>query len=129
MVLTYTPFLKRMATAFSIDAATMNFTKLSALFDTINVDKYLGKPLPSQITQDDYKNGMHLYFWYHQFTKSFNLSKAFATRPIRKVMESFDNRVKNIAGAGVKWSTIVLDEAHIVSLRNGLNFSSAQCIE
>ena len=127
MVLTYTPFLKKMATAFSMDTATMNLTKLAALFDTINVDKYLGKSLPSQITQDDYKNGMHLYYWYHQFTKSFNLSKAYATRPIRKVMESFDGRVKNLSG-GTKWSTVVLDEAHIIALRNGLNFTSALCI-
>jgi hypothetical protein len=109
MVLTYTPFLKRMATAFSIDTASMNLTKLAALFDTINVDKYLGKTLPSQISQEDFKNGMHLYYWYQQFTRSFNLSKAYSTRPIRKVLESFDNRVKSIAAAGVKWSTIVLD--------------------
>lgn len=127
MVLTYTPFLRKMATAFAIDISTMNFTKLAALFDTINVDKYLGKPLPSQIIQDDYKNGMHLYYWYHQFTKSFNLSKAYATRPLRRIMESFDGRTKNIA-TGIKWSTIVLDEAHIISLRNGLNFTSALCI-
>lgn len=51
MVLTYTPFLKRMASAFSIDTATMNFAKLTALFDTIIVDKYLGKAVPSQISQ------------------------------------------------------------------------------
>jgi hypothetical protein len=47
MVLIYTPFLKKMASVFKIDTSTMNFTKLTALHDTVTVDRYLGRPLPS----------------------------------------------------------------------------------
>ena len=53
MILTYTPFLKKMATIFKIDTSAMNFTKLAALYDTIAVDRYLGRSLPSEFTSVD----------------------------------------------------------------------------
>ena len=56
MVLTYTPFLKKAATAFGMDPLSMNFTKLAALYDTVNVDKYLGKSLPSGFKDEDFAN-------------------------------------------------------------------------
>lgn len=46
MVITYTPFLKKMATLFKIDQSLMNFTKIAQLYDTINVDRYLNRLLP-----------------------------------------------------------------------------------
>lgn len=46
MVLTYAPFLKKMASIFKIDPTAMNFTKLCSLYDTIRVDIFLGRPLP-----------------------------------------------------------------------------------
>lgn len=46
MVLTYTPFLKKIATIFNIDSNSINFTKIANLYDTIRVDRYLGRPLP-----------------------------------------------------------------------------------
>jgi len=51
MVLTYKPFLRKMATTFKIDESVMNFTKLASLYDTIRVDRYLGRPLPESFTQ------------------------------------------------------------------------------
>lgn len=56
MILTYTPFLKKAATAFGIEPSSMNFTKLAALYDTLNVDKYLGKSLPSSFKEEDWAN-------------------------------------------------------------------------
>lgn len=56
MVLTYTPFLKKAATAFGMDSSSMNFTKLAALYDSLNVDKYLGKSLPSGFKEEDWAN-------------------------------------------------------------------------
>lgn len=129
MVLTYTPFLRKAATAFGLDSNSMNFTKVAALYDTVNVNRYLGKPLPSGFTQDDFNNLQHLYNWYTHFTRSFSLSKAYNTRKINKVMGTFDERVKNITGYSLKWSTISVDSLDIVALQNDLNISSALCIE
>jgi|688.fasta_scaffold2738600_1 hypothetical protein len=56
MVLTYTPFLKKAATAFGMDPLSMNFTKLAALYDTVNVNKYLGKGLPNGFKDEDFAN-------------------------------------------------------------------------
>jgi hypothetical protein len=53
MVLTYNPFLKKIANIFKIDPASMNFTKLSTLYDTVQVDRYLGRQLPANFSQAD----------------------------------------------------------------------------
>lgn len=129
MVLTYTPFLRKAATVFGVDPASMNFTKLAALFDTVNVDKYLGKKLPSGFSEDDFNNMQHLYNWYAHFIRSFNLSRAFSSWELEKVLELFDNRIKKPDGVALRWTTISIDEPHLVSLQNDLNISSAQCIE
>jgi hypothetical protein len=34
----------------------MNFTKLAALYDTVNVNKYLGKGLPNGFNDEDFAN-------------------------------------------------------------------------
>jgi len=54
MVLTYNPFLKKMANMFKIDLASMNFTKLASLYDTLQVDRYLGRKLPADFSQADF---------------------------------------------------------------------------
>lgn len=56
MVLTYTPFLKKIATTFGIGPSTMSFTQLTALYDTLSVDKYLGKSLPSGLKEEEWAN-------------------------------------------------------------------------
>ncbi len=53
MVLTYNPFLKKMANTFKIDPVSMNFTKLASLYDTLQVDRYLGRQLPTDFSQPD----------------------------------------------------------------------------
>jgi hypothetical protein len=61
MNLTYYPFLKKIATTFSIPTESMNFTKASSLYDTLTVDLFLGRPWPKNFTQDDYLNLRHLH--------------------------------------------------------------------
>jgi hypothetical protein len=56
MILTYTPFLKKIANTFKIDPASMNFTKLASLYDTVRVDKYLGRKLPADFSSADLEN-------------------------------------------------------------------------
>jgi len=58
--MTYTPFLKKMATMFGADPLGMNFTKLTALYDTVSVDRYLGRSLPTEFTTADLTNLQHL---------------------------------------------------------------------
>ena len=48
MLLTYTPFLKKLATTFKIDPSSMTFKRMAELYDTINVDRYLARPLPQE---------------------------------------------------------------------------------
>lgn len=56
MLLTYSPFLRRMATTYNVDPSAMNFTKLASLYDTIRADRYLGRKLPAGFSQADLQN-------------------------------------------------------------------------
>lgn len=47
MAITYRPFLRKLGQTFNIDVAAMNFSKVSSLYDTLTVDRYLGRPLPN----------------------------------------------------------------------------------
>ncbi len=128
MVLTYTPFLKKMASTFNIEPSSMNFTKLSALYDTVRSDKYLGRKLPTSLTQSDFANLEHLYNWHKHFTYTFDLAKAYNTYKFNEVFTSFDNKIKN-PNSQVKWVTISANEIDIIAAQNGLKIASASCIE
>lgn len=128
MVLTYTPFLKKMASTFGIEASSMNFTKLSALYDTVRSDKFLGRKLPASFTQEDLNNLEHLYNWHKHFTYTFDLAKAYNTYKFNEVLSVFDSKVKNPNSLG-KWVTISANEIDIIAAQNGLKISSAACIE
>lgn len=128
MILTYTPFLKKMATTFKIDPASMNFTKLHSLYDTIRVDLNLGRSLPSDFTEEDLGSIEHLYNWYNHFTRSFDLAKAFSTFSFNQAISRFAEKVKNLSSTS-KWVTVSTFEGDLVSIHNNLNISSADCIE
>ena len=105
MMLTYTPFLKKMSSVFKIDPNAMNFTKLISLYDTIRADRYLGRPMPEEFTKEDEKNIEHLCYWYHHFILSFDLSKAFSAFTFNQVISNFDNKIKT-PNSDNKWVTI-----------------------
>jgi len=44
--MTYYPFIKRAAKIFNVTETNLTFQNMSSLFDTLTVDKYLGKTLP-----------------------------------------------------------------------------------
>jgi hypothetical protein len=46
MNITYYPFLKKLSSVFNIPINSMNFSRVSSLYDTLTVDKYLGRPMP-----------------------------------------------------------------------------------
>jgi hypothetical protein len=95
MTLTYAPFLRRMGQTFGIDTAAMNFSKISSLYDTLTVDKYLDRPMPANFTDGDYLNMRHLHYWLNYFKVSFNLSKAINTGKLTRILEDFEARISN----------------------------------
>lgn len=128
MVLTYTPFLRRVGQIFGIDAAAMNFSKISSLYDTLTVDRYLGRPFPKELTEDDYLNMRHLHYWLNYFKINFNLSKAINTGKLKRVLADFDGRIAN-ANQELKWTFLSAHDTDISGMLLDLNVSSAQCVE
>lgn len=128
MVQYYTPFLKKMANMFNIQPASMNFSKISSLYDTLTVDKYLGRPLPADLTDDDYLNMRHLHYWLNYFKINFNLSKAINTGKLTRVLQDFDGRIANLTTQVLKWTFLSAHDTDISGMLLDLNVSSAQCI-
>ena len=48
MNLTYYPFMKKMGQMFNF--TTYNFSSMVGLYDTLLVDKYLGRSMPDEFT-------------------------------------------------------------------------------
>lgn len=128
MTLTYAPFLRRMGQTFAIEPTSMNFSKISSLYDTLTVDRYLGRPLPQNITEDDYLNMRHLHYWFNYFKINFNLTKAINTGKLKRVLEDFDGRINNITGQVLKWTFLSAHDTDISGMLLDLNVSSAQCV-
>lgn len=53
MNVTYYPFFKKLAPIFNFSLTTASFYTMVRVMDVVNVDNYLGRPLPSNFTQDD----------------------------------------------------------------------------
>lgn len=107
----------------------LNFTSLDLLHDTLVVDKYLGNPMPANFTDEDYANIKHISVWYDLFQLSFNLSKAFNTNVIKRILEDFDDRINKPTGKALKWTALSAHDSNLNYLMNDLNISSADCIE
>jgi hypothetical protein len=87
MTTTYTPFLRKLTTLFyKNQTQTIKIDQVIDVFDTLHVDRYLGRSLPANISEDDYKNLDHLNSWYYTFTLSRNLSHLINTYKLKKVI-------------------------------------------
>ena len=130
MNLTYYPFMKRMADVFNIPTNRMNFSIISSLYDTLTVDKYLGRSMPEfGFSDSDYLNLRHLHYWYNFFKINFDLSRAINTGKLKKILKEFDDRISNLQTKALKWTFLSAHDTDASGMLLGLNMSSSQCIE
>lgn len=50
MIFTYSPFIKKLAPMFNYSADKAQLYTMLRVYDTVNVDKYLGRTLPQNFT-------------------------------------------------------------------------------
>lgn len=125
---TYTPFIRKTIQVFNL-SSNSTFQTLSSLFDTLIVDKFLGRPLPSGYTEDDLKNLNHIFNWFNNVKYSGNVSKVINSRKWEKIISEFDKRINNLTGYSLKWSFLSAHDTDVIPAKTDLNFSSFQCIE
>lgn len=128
MNVTYYPIIKKMSTIFNISVPDLTFSLLNSLYDTLNVDRYLGRSWPKDLSQADFENVEHLSNWYRHFTITKNLSKMYNTYKFQKILSDFDGRIKNISSSGVRWVSLSAEENDLVAAHVDLNISSSSCI-
>lgn len=126
--MTYYPFVKRMIQLFNL-SANSTFQTLSSLFDTLIVDKYLGRPLPNGLSAGDLDNLQHLHNYFNNIKYSGTVSKVINSRKYAKVLSEFDNRIKNLTGYPLRWTFMSAHDTDVLPAQSDLNFSSSQCIE
>ena len=130
MTATYTPFLRKLTTLFYKNQTQLiKLDQVIDVFDTLNVDRYLGRPLPANISQEDYKNLDHLNSWYYTYTLSRNLSHLINTYKLKKVVTEFENRVRLPNTYATKMTIMSVHDTDIASLLTDLNLTSSDCIE
>jgi lysosomal acid phosphatase len=106
----------------------MDFQTNQRIYDTLTVDRYLGRPWPSNFSESDYANMRHLHLWFNFLKFDFDLAKALNTNPLKRIMADFDDRISN-PNKALKWTFISCHDTDITSMLQGLNISNAQCIE
>ena len=92
---TYTPFIRKTIQLFNLSSDS-TFQTLSSLFDTLIVDKFMGRPLPTGYTQDDLDNLNHIFNWFNNVKYSGNVSKVINSRKFEKIISEFDKRINKI---------------------------------
>lgn len=85
MNLTYTPFQKKIIQTFNLSNTT-SFLSLGSLFDTLIVDKFMGRPLPSGFSASDLDNLQHIHNWINNLKYSGVASKVANTGKFSKVL-------------------------------------------
>lgn len=85
MNITYTPFVKKIISVFNL-TANATFQTLSSLSDTLIVDKYLGRSLPTGFNEDDYMNLQHIFNWYNNLKYSGTVSRVINSRKYAKII-------------------------------------------
>lgn len=87
MTLRYHPFLKKLTqNFFNNQTQTISIDQSIELFDTLYVDRYLNKPLPTVLTEADFENLNHLNSWYYTFIMSQGLAHLVNTYKLKKVI-------------------------------------------
>ena len=93
------------------------------------IDQYLGKKFPSNFSEADFQNIQHLHSWYNYFIYRDNLAKAKIFWKTSKILNDFDNRIKNINNNSPRFSFLSGHDTDIFPFNNVLNFSSSECVE
>jgi hypothetical protein len=89
MNMTYYPFIKKAFDIFNLTLtanSSSTFATLNSLFDTLVVDRYMGRPLPPNFSEDDYKNLEHLHNWFFTLKYSGDVAKLVNTYKFNKIM-------------------------------------------
>ena len=118
--------MKKMGKMFNF--TTLNFSAMVGLYDTLAVDDSIGNPLPDAFTREDYLNLQHLTTWYSLLRLNFNLSKAFNTNVLKRVIRDFEQRISNPQKMDLKWTFLSAHDTNVFAMANDLNISSAECI-
>lgn len=114
---------------FNFSLANVTLYTMLRVLDVVNVDNYLGRPLPQNFTEDDTKNVFHLANWYYYIVELGNNSLMYNTGKMQKIISVFDLRTKLPDSYALKWTFLSGHDTDIFAMHIGLNLSSAQCIE
>ena len=66
--------MNRMASLFNYTLPSDPLYGMLRVYDTVNVNKHLGRPLPNGFTNEDFDNLRHLANWYYSATETNNIT-------------------------------------------------------
>lgn len=90
MMTYYKPFMNKLAGIYNLSASqTSNFETFLEIYDVINVDKHLGRPIPSELTDQDFLNLRHMANWYYYVAMGGNSTAMADSGKISKIFSVF----------------------------------------
>lgn len=131
MYTTYYPFFKKLSPMFNFtlpSTAMSTFYLMLRVMDVVNVDNYLGRPLPQNFTKNDSDNVFHLANWHYSLAMLNKNSLTFSTGKLQKILSVFDMRTRLPDTYQLKWTFLSGHDTDIFALHLALNLSSPECI-
>ena len=119
MNITYWPFVKKMSSVFNL-TGDVTLATVAGLNSDLDCDRFLNRPIPEELTEEDIGNLKHLDSWYRQFTYVFDLAKALNRNRFKKILSVFDGRLKN-KNQSLKWTFMSGHDNDMAPLYNDLN--------
>jgi hypothetical protein len=126
---TYYSFFKKLAPLFNFSLSTANFYTMLRVWDVVNVDNFLGRPLPSGFTSQDEANVLHLANWYFAMTHQNNVSLMYTSGKLQRLFTVFENRMRSVDTYPLKWTFLSCHDSDLFSMQTALNLTSFSCIE
>lgn len=93
------------------------------------MDLNLGRPLPPDLTTDDYQNLIHFANWYFYMAMGGNNTAMTNSGKLKKIFSVFDTRTRVPDTYPLKWTFISGHDVDVLALHLAMNLSSFTCIE
>lgn len=113
---------------FNLTLQESNVAGLAELYDTLVADNYLGRPLPSQLTDDDYEKLSFIQRYLFTLVYEEEPARIFNAPFVNNMISNMENVIKGNYGVK-KLSAYSAHDSNVVPLLVYFNLTSSECLK
>jgi hypothetical protein len=115
-----------MKVLFNLTNAQATLPVMSDLYETLQADRYLGRPLPAQYNENDERNLRYMYEYYNTLIQDGNFAHILATPTLRMLRQRLEAVLSNKTTNRLTF--ISCHSSNLWPLLTLFNLTSPECI-